>query len=96
MKGSSYLFVLNLCISVAVFSGCESIKDSIAKQQAKKKAKQIGLNLANLKEGEACKYIGFIGDNSVAKAKENGGIKFLLFNYSDGNFFKKCTYVYGK
>ena len=30
------------------------------------------------------------------KAKSNGGIKFKLFNYSYGDFFKKCTYVYGR
>ena len=84
-------------ISVALLNtGCQSVKESVAKQQAQKKAKKMGLNLAKLKEGEACKYVGFIGDDSVAKAKQNGKIKFLLFNYSDGNFLKKCTYAYGK
>ena len=82
---------------VALFNvGCQSMKESVAKQQKQKKAKKMGLNLAKLKEGEACKYVGFIGDDSVTKAKQNGNIKFLLFNYSDGNLLKKCTYAYGK
>ena len=86
-----------LGLSIAVLNtGCQGMKESVAKQQAQKKAKKMGLNLAKLKEGEACKYVGFIGDDSVAKAKQNGNIKFLLFNYSDGNLLKKCTYAYGK
>ena len=86
-----------LGLIVALFNvGCQGMKESVAKQQAQKKAKKMGLNLAKLKEGEACKYVGFIGDDSVTKAKQNGNIKFLLFNYSDGNLLKKCTYAYGK
>ena len=56
----------------------------------------MGLNMASLKEGEACKYIGFIGDNSVSKAKSNGKISLMYFNFTDGNFIRKCTYAYGR
>ena len=90
------ILVLSLVVSSFMFSGCASLKHDVAKNEAKKKAKAMGLNLDILKEGEACKYVGFIGDNSVEKAKSNGKIKFKLFNYSYGDFFKKCTYVYGK
>ena len=92
----SALCIFNLVLILSVSTGCASLKANVAKDQAKKKAKAMGLNLAGLKEGEACKYIGFIGDNSVAKAKSNGNIKFMMFNYTGGNFFKKCTYAYGK
>ena len=79
-------------LSVFVVSSCASV----AKDQAKKKAKSMGLNMASLKEGEACKYIGFIGDNSVSKAKSNGKISLMYFNFTDGNFIRKCTYAYGR
>lgn len=91
----SVLFVFNILLVLSVV-GCASLKAGVVKEEAKKKAKALGLNLASLKEGEACKYIGFIGDNSVAKAKSNGNIKFMMFNYTGGNFLKKCTYAYGK
>ena len=81
-----------LLFTAAVVSSCASV----AKDQAKKKAKALGLNITSLKEGEACKYVGIIGDDSISKAKSNGGIRMPLFNFSSGNFLKKCTYVYGK
>lgn len=86
-----FLFVVALLLT-----NCASATKSVAKEQAIKKAKSMGLNLAKLKEGEACKYVGFIGDNSTATAKQKGNIKFMMFSYSDGNFLKKCTYAYGK
>ena len=59
----------NVCVLCMLTSlilvGCMSTRQDIAKEQALKKAKAMGLNLAKLKEGEACKYIGFIGDNSL-------------------------------
>ena len=90
------VLVLSLLVSGLFISGCASLKHDVAKNEAKKKAKAMGINLDILKEGEACKYVGFIGDDSVEKAKSNGNIKFKLFNYSYGDFFKKCTYVYGR
>ena len=84
--------ILFLCLSVFAISSCASV----AKDQAKKKAKAMGLSMVSLKEGEACKYIGFIGDNSVSKAKANGKISLMYFSLTDGNFVKKCTYAYGR
>ena len=92
----SFFFFFGVLVALSFVGGCASLKASVVKEEAKKKAKAVGLNLASLKEGEACKYIGFIGDNSVAKAKANGNIKFMMFNYTGGNFLKKCTYAYGK
>ena len=87
-----YKNILFLCLSIFASSSCASV----AKDQAKKKAKAMGLSMASLKEGEACKYMGFIGDNSVSKAKANGKISLMYFSLTDGNFARKCTYAYGR
>ena len=84
--------ILFLCLSVFAISSCASA----TKDQAKKKAKSMGLSMASLREGEACKYIGFIGDNSVNKAKANGKMSLMYFSLTDGNFVRKCTYAYGR
>ena len=68
----------------------------IIKEKATKKAKLLDIDLNDLKEGKACKYIGFIGDNSVFMARKNGKIKLMLFSYTEGNFLQTCTYVYGE
>ncbi|GEM_PF-6163503 len=62
-----------------------------ALQAANKKAKSMGL-----KVGSACKYVGFVGDNSEKKALANGGIKIKMFSVNAGGLIKNCTYVYGK
>ena len=87
-----YKNILFLCLSIFAISSCASV----VKDQAKKKAKTMGLSMASLKEGEACKYMGFIGDNSVSKAKANGKISLMYFSLTDGNFARKCTYAYGR
>lgn len=89
-----------ICISLILSSfcllSCASLKGDIAKDkaltEANKKASSMGL-----KNGSACKYIGFIGDNSESKAIQNAGIRMKLFSVKDvGGFFKKCTYAYGR
>ena len=82
-------------IMTIFFSSCAKQKIHI-NEKIKKQTAAMGINLEDLEEGKACKYIGFIGNNSVAKARENGKIKFLQFNYTDGNFLRKCTYAFGK
>ena len=77
------------------FSSCAKQKIHI-NEKIKKQTALMRIDLENSKKGVACKYIGFVGDNSVAKARENGKIKFLQFNYTDGSFLKKCTYAFGK
>ena len=63
---------------------------------AKKQAVNKGIKTAGLKSGESCKYIGFIGSDSVEDAKKKGGVKIVMYKNTDGNFLKKCTTVYGK
>lgn len=76
----------------AAITGCESIK----KQYVKSEVKNTALNLTGVKEGKACKYLGFVGDNSEAQAKKNGNISFMLYKKTENSAFSKCTYVYGK
>ena len=83
--------VLVLFIVVAI-TGCESIK----KQYVKSEVKNTALNLTGMKEGKACKYLGFIGNNSEEQAKKNGNISFVLYKNTEDGTFSKCTYVYGK
>ncbi|MBQ7536601.1 MAG: hypothetical protein IJT14_00595 [Rickettsiales bacterium] len=83
--------VLVLFIVVAI-TGCESIK----KQYVKSEVKNTALNLTGMKEGKACKYLGFIGNNSEAQAKKNGNIRFVLYKTTEDGTFSKCTYVYGR
>ena len=83
--------VLVLFIVVAI-TGCESIK----KQYVKSEVKNTTLNLTGVKEGKACKYLGFIGNNSEERAKKNGNISFVLYKTTEDGTFSKCTYVYGK
>ena len=78
-------------VSVAI-TGCESMKKEYMKSEVKKTA----MNLTGVKEGKACKYLGFIGDNSEAQAKKNGNISFVLYKTTEDGTFSKCTYVYGK
>ena len=80
-----------LCV-LATITGCESIK----KQYVKSEVKNTALNLTGMKEGKACQYLGFIGENSEAKAKKNGNISFVLYKTTEDNTFSKCTYVYGR
>ena len=75
-----------------VITGCESMK----KQYVKSEIKNTALNLTGVKEGKACKYLGFIGDNSEAQAKKNGNISFVLYKTTEDGTFSKCTYVFGK
>jgi hypothetical protein len=81
-------------VVLLILTGC--LRQSTIQDRAKNKAKSIGIDLTDSKESKACKYFGFIGNNGVLKAKENGKIELMVFNYTDGNFLKKCTYVYGK
>jgi len=99
MKYKNYIYVrvVLLFIIFTPFYGCgKLVNQDILRKNASEKAKSISVSLDNLKEGRACKYIGFIGDNSVFMARKNGKIKFMLFNYTGGNFLQTCTYVYGK
>ena len=80
-----------LFVSVAI-TGCESMKKEYMKSEVKKTA----MNLTGVKEGKACKYLGFIGDHSEAQAKKNGNISFVLYKTTEDGTFSKCTYVYGK
>ena len=80
-----------LCFLV-VITGCESIK----KQYVKSEVKNTALNLTGMKEGKACKYLGFIGNNSEEQAKKNGNINFVLYKTNEDGTFSKCTYVYGR
>ena len=96
-KNCIYFRVILLFIIFTPFYGCgKLLNHDILRENASKKAQSIDVNLNGLKEGYACKYIGFIGDNSVFVARKNGKIKFMLFNYTGGNFLRTCTYVYGK
>ena len=91
-KVFSFLFLIIGCFSI---SSCATLMGEKAKedalQVANKKAKTMGL-----KVGSACKYIGFIGDNSEKKALSNGGVKVKMFSVKVGGLLKNCTYVYGK
>ena len=80
-----------LFVSVAI-TGCESMKKEYMKSEVKKTA----MNMTGVKEGKACKYLGFIGDNSETKAKKNGNISFVLYKTTEDGTLSKCTYVYGK
>ena len=77
---------------VVAITGCGSMK----KQYVKSEIKNTALNLTGVKEGKACKYLGFIGDNSEAQAKKNGNISFVLYKTTEDGTFSKCTYVFGK
>ena len=61
----------------------------------KKRAQLAGINLHKTRVGVSCLYAGMLGDNSEDIAKSNGMIRYSLFKYTDGNFFKRCTWVYG-
>ena len=89
MKFAKIVPVLFLAI---VLTRCESIKKQYVKSEIKNKT----LNLTSMKEGKACKYLGFIGDNSETQAKKNGNISFALYKTTEDGTFSKCTYVYGK
>jgi hypothetical protein len=80
-----------LFVAVAI-TGCENMK----KQYVKSEIKNTALSLTGVKEGKACKYLGFIGDNSEEQAKKNGNISFVLYKNTEDCTFSKCTYVYGK
>ncbi len=89
-----------VCVSLMLSSfclfSCASLKGDAAKDKALTEANKRASSLG-LKNGSACKYIGFIGDNSESKAVKNAGIRIKLFSVKDvGGFFKKCTYVYGR
>ena len=66
------------------------------KQYVKSEVKNTALNLTGVKEGKACKYLGFIGNNSEEQAKKNGNISFVLYKTTEDGTFSKCTYVYGR
>ena len=76
-------------------SSCATLMGEKAKEkaldEANKKAKRMGL-----KVGSACKYLGFIGNNSEKSALSNGGVKVKMFSVNVGGLLKNCTYVYGK
>ena len=86
-------------LSVSLLTNCASLAQDVAKEQAKKKAKEmvskLGLSQDLIKEGESCKYIGFIGDNSEKKALTEGGIKYKLYSVKDKGTLKQCTYAFG-
>lgn len=92
-RAYSCLFIIFITASIV---GCGLSSISPNRQQAMDKTKLLGLDISVLKSGIACKYVGFIGDNGVMDARENGNIKLVMFYYTDGDFFKKCTYVYGQ
>jgi len=84
------------CCVILLLSNCATLIGEKAKDDALKaantKAQKMGL-----KVGSACKYLGFIGDNSEQKATANGSIKIKLFSVKNvGGIIKSCTYVYGK
>lgn len=93
MKKISFIFLLS--ISTLSLTSCAQLVGDKAKDEAFKvannKAKSMGL-----KVGSACKYIGFIGDNSESKAVADGKIKFKMFSVQTGGLLKNCTYAYGK
>ena len=81
---------LLLIVVLSQLNSCATLMGEKAKDEAitamNKKAKVMGL-----KVGSACKYIGFIGDNSEAKAKKDGGIKFGSVTLKAGGVLKNCT-----
>lgn len=86
-------------LSVSLLSNCASLAKDVAvsnaKNEARNKIKQLGLKPDILKEGKSCKYIGFIGDDSVDKANKDGGIKYKILDYKDKGILSSCTYSYG-
>ena len=84
--------VVPVLFVIVTLTGCENIKKQYVKSEIKNKA----MRLTGVKEGKACKYLGFIGDNSEEKAKRNGNISFVLYKDTQDNTFSRCTYVYGK
>ena len=84
--------VVPVLFVAVVVTGCESIKKEYVKSEVKKTA----MNLTGVKEGKACKYLGFIGDNSETQAKKNGHVNFVHYKTTEDGTFSKCTYVYGK
>ena len=86
-------------LSVSLLANCASLAQDVAvsnaKNEARKVVKQLGLKPDILKEGKSCKYIGFIGDDSVSNANKKGGIKYKILDYKDKNILYSCTYSYG-
>ena len=96
LNGLHIFFAAKIIVIAVFFSGCANEQKMHFDEKIKKQIALMKLDLENSKKGVACKYIGFIGDNSVVRARENGKIKFVQFNYTYGDFFKKCTYAFGK
>ena len=76
-------------------SSCAVLVGEKAKDEAFKKANNKA-KATGLKVGSACKYVGFIGDNSERKATKNGKIGIKMFSVNVGGFLKNCTYAYGR
>ncbi len=87
-----FLKIVPVLFVAVAMTGCESMR----RQYVKSEVKNTALNLTGVKEGKACKYLGFIGDNSEEQAKKNGNISFVLYKNTENSTFGKCTYVYGK
>lgn len=86
-------------LTLSLLTNCASLKQDATKEIAKKKAKEmvakLGINQSYIKEGESCKYLGFIGSTDTNKAMQDGGIKYKLFSATDKGTIKQCTYAFG-
>ena len=74
-------------LTLSLLTNCASLKQDATKEIAKKKAKEmvakLGINQSYIKEGESCKYLGFLGSTDTNKAMQNGGIRYKLFSATD-------------
>jgi hypothetical protein len=90
------IFGLIFCLfSTIMLSSCTILVGEKAKDEAFKRANNKA-KATGLKVGSACKYVGFIGDNSEKKAVKNGKIGIKMFSVNVGGVLKNCTYVYGR